>query len=89
MTAYCLNIFDLLCTLYALRRGAEELNPLMANPSVMVAYKVIVVGVLCWWLHNRPERAAKIGLALCTAVYSVLGLWHIVNIGAVHLGGSF
>lgn len=80
MTAYLLNLFDLLCTLYALRRGAEELNPLMANPIIMVAYKVIVVGVLCWWLHNRPERAAKIGLALCTAVYAVLAVWHIGNI---------
>lgn len=80
MIAYWLNLFDLLCTLYALSRGAEELNPLMQSVPVMVAYKVIVVGVLCWWLHNRPERAAKIGLALCTAAYAVLGLWHIGNI---------
>lgn len=80
MTAYLLNLFDLLCTLYALRRGAEELNPLMQSIPVMVAYKVIVVGVLCWWLHNRPERAAKIGLALCAAVYAVLAVWHIYNI---------
>ena len=80
MTAYLLNIFDLLCTLYALRMGAEEVNPLMRCIPVMVAYKVLVVGLLCWWLHNRPERAAKIGLALCTAVYAVLAVWHIYNI---------
>lgn len=76
MTAYLLNLFDLLCTLFALRHGAEELNPLMQSIPFMVAYKVIVVGVLCWWL----QRHSKIGLALCTAVYAVLAVWHIYNI---------
>jgi len=80
MAVYLLNLFDLLCTVYALQHGAKELNPAMQSIPSMIFYKVVVVGALCWWLHNRPERAAKIGLALCTAVFAVLAVWHIVNI---------
>lgn len=49
----------------------------MQSVPIMVAYKVIVVGVLCWWLSHI---GAKKGLRLCAAVYAVLGLWHIYNI---------
>ena len=82
MTAYLLNIFDLFCTLYAVNHGGVELNPLMAHPSIMVAYKVIVVGVLCWWLSHIGARK---GLRLCAAVYAVLGLWHIYNLVEVFI----
>lgn len=78
MTAYALNIFDLLCTLYALSIGATELNPLMRSVPVMIVYKLIVVGGLLWWLSRRPERAAKVGLRTCTAVYAALDLYHLI-----------
>lgn len=55
MMAYALNIADLALTLYALRIGAQELNPLMQSVPVMVAYKVIVVGGLCWWLERATD----------------------------------
>lgn len=42
--AYTLNLIDLFCTLWALRHGAVELNPLMQSVTVMVGYKVIIVG---------------------------------------------
>ena len=78
MTAYVLNLFDLLCTILALRLGAAELNPLMRCVPVMVVYKVIIVGALLWWLSRRPERAVRPGLRLCTAVYAALDVYHLI-----------
>ena len=77
MTAYILNLFDLVCTLYALNFGAEELNPLMQNVYFMIFYKIVVIGVLLLWLGSRQERIAKVGLLICTAAYALLAVYHI------------
>lgn len=77
MTAYALNLLDLFFTLHAIAHGATELNPLMQSVPVMVAWKVVGVGVLCWWLSGRPEKLAKRGLWACAVVYAVLNLYHI------------
>ena len=45
---YSLNLIDLICTLYAMQIGCMELNPLLQSQWFMVAYKVIIVGALCW-----------------------------------------
>ena len=82
---YPLNLLDLAATLYALRIGAQELNPLMQSVPVMVAYKVIVVGGLVWWLSHRPERIARIGLNFCTDVYGGLCIYHLY--GILMIGG--
>lgn len=82
MTAYILNLFDLACTLYALSIGCTELNPLMQSVPIMVIFKAAIVGALCWWLSKRKEPLARWGLWLCTAVYAVVDLWHIINIAA-------
>ena len=85
MTAYILNLADLLLTLYALSRGGVELNPLMRSVPVMVAWKTVGVGVLCWMLQvlaydkrvpAKPKRLARRGLILCTVVYTVLLFYH-------------
>lgn len=86
VTVYTLNLIDLLCTLYAVWLGAQELNPLMQSVPVLIVYKVIIVGGLLWWLSGRPERAAKIGLLICTAVYAVLAVYHVV--GLILIGGD-
>lgn len=80
MTAYCLNLFDLAFTLYALQHGGIELNPLMQCVPFQIIYKVFVVGALCWWLITRQERMAKVGLGVCTAVFAAVNVWHIVNL---------
>lgn len=80
MTAYILNLFDLLCTLCAMQLGVEELNPLMQAVPFMVFYKVAVVGALIWWLSTRKERLARFGLKLCSAVYGALCLYHLVGL---------
>ena len=76
--AYALNLLDLFCTLWALRHGAVELNPLMESIPAMVVYKLVVVGLLAAWLSRRPERLARMGLRLCTAAYTILACYHII-----------
>lgn len=51
MIVYELNLFDLICTLYALSMGAEELNPLMQSIPVLIAYKIII------WAAKAEIRA--------------------------------
>ena len=80
MIAYVLNLIDLFCTLWALRRGAVELNPLMRSVTVMVGYKVIIVGALLWWLSTRRERAARYALYVAAVVYGAVDVYHIINI---------
>ena len=80
MWVYLLNLFDLACTLYAVRLGAEELNPLMRSVTVMVGYKVIIVGGLLWWLSTRRERAARYALYVAAVVYGAVDVYHIINI---------
>lgn len=78
--AYMLNLIDLSCTLWALRRGAVELNPLMREVTVMVGYKVIIVWALLWWLSIRREKAARYALYLAAAIYGAVDVYHIINI---------
>lgn len=80
MIAYTLNLLDLFCTLWALHGGAVELNPLMRSVTVMVGYKVIIVGVLLWWLSTRRERAARYALYVAAVVYGAVDVYHIINI---------
>lgn len=78
--AYALNLIDLSCTLWALRHGAVELNPLMREVTVMVGYKVVIVWGLLWWLSTRRERAARYALYVAAAVYGAVDVYHIINI---------
>lgn len=78
--AYALNLIDLSCTLWALRRGAVELNPLMRSVTVMVGYKVVIVGALLWWISTRRERAARYALYVAAAVYGAVDVYHMINI---------
>ena len=78
MLVYLLNLFDLACTLAAVRMGAIELNPLMASVPVMVVYKLVVVGLLAAWLSRRREWIARFGLRLCTAAYTILACYHVI-----------
>lgn len=78
--AYALNLIDLSCTLWALRHGAVELNPLMREVTVMVGYKVVIVGALLWWLSRQRERAARYALYVAAVVYGVVDVYHMINI---------
>lgn len=78
--AYALNLIDLFCTLWALRHGAVELNPLMREAAVMVSYKVIIVWGLLWWLSTRRERAARYALYVAAVAYGAVDVYHMINI---------
>lgn len=78
--AYVLNLIDLLCTLWALHYGVMEMNPLMQSVTVMVVYKVIIMGVLLWWLSHQRKHLAHYALYIITVVYGVVCLWHAVGI---------
>lgn len=78
--AYVLNLIDLSCTLWALRHGAVELNPLMRSVTAMVGYKVVIVWTLLWWLSTRRERAARYALYVAAVVYGAVDVYHIINI---------
>lgn len=80
IAAYTLNLLDLICTLWALRRGAVELNPLMREVTVMVGYKVIIVWALLWWLSHQRERSARYALYASAVVYGAVDVYHIINI---------
>lgn len=80
MTAYLLNILDLLFTLHALSHGGVELNPLMRSVPIMIVSKIFVVGALCWWLSKREETIAKVGKWIVTAYFAIINAWHIYNI---------
>lgn len=91
---YILNLCDLALTLYALQNGGVELNPLMQNPAVMVAWKTVGVGVLCGMLHvlsydkRSPVRAmilARRGLRIVTGVYALIIIYHLSALSAVTL----
>lgn len=84
MIPYVLNLLDLAFTLHALRNGAMELNPFMQNIPLMVVYKSVVVGALCWWLGTRKEPMARRGLTLCTAIFAAVDIYHIYFI----IGGA-
>lgn len=80
MIAYTLNLLDLFCTLWALRHGAEELNPLMRSVTVMVGYKVVIVWALLRWLSHQQERAARYALYVAAVVYGAVCLWHAIGL---------
>lgn len=82
---YPLNLLDLLFTLYAIHLGIPEANPFMRCVPVMVLYKVVIVGVACWWLSKREEPIARYGLKVCTVLYAVLCFYHAINIFEVIL----
>jgi hypothetical protein len=75
-----LNFCDLACTLWALRRGCVELNPLLQSAAVMLWYKGMVVPALALWLDRRGTREARRGLTLCAVVYGSVCVWHAIGL---------
>ena len=83
MTAYLLNILDLLFTLHALSHGGIELNPLMQSVPFMIFCKVFLVGALCFMLDRLARKGyytAQLGLYLCAVFFAVIDAWHLANL---------
>ena len=84
MTTYCLSILDLTFTHYWLSIGVEELNPLFQNVPWSIFYKVVIIGLLLWFLASRTEPIAKWGIRLCMGVYIGINIWHLVGAVLIH-----
>lgn len=80
ITVIVLNWIDLICTLWALRRGCAELNPLLRSVVTMIWYKGAVVPLLALWLNSRRTKEARCGLRICAGIYGAVCLWHAVGI---------
>ena len=80
ITVIVLNWLDLACTLWALRRGCTELNPLLRSVVTMMWYKGAVVPLFALWLDHQGTREAQRGLNVCAIVYGAVCLWHAVGI---------
>lgn len=86
MVAYLLNIVDMLFTMYVISDGGIELNPMVNtileyDGALFVFLKIVVAGVLFWWLERKAKlhKVAQQGLRAITIFYAILVLWHIVN----------
>ncbi len=75
-----LNWIDLICTLWALRHGAVELNPLMQSVTLMLWYKGAVVPLLALWLNAQGTQEARRGLRICAIVYGAVCVWHAAGL---------
>lgn len=82
-TVIGLNWLDLICTLWALRRGCAELNPLMRSVTMMLWYKGAVVPLFALWLDRRGTREARRGLNVCAVVYGAVCVWHAVGLWVI------
>ena len=71
-----LNWIDLICTLWALRRGCAELNPLLRSVVTMVWYKIAIVPLLVLVLSWQGTKEARRGLRICAIVYGAVCVWH-------------
>ena len=75
--AYALNLLDLCFTLHALSRGAVEANPIIQSVPFMIFYKVVIIGILCWWLYKQNSSIARRGLRICAAVFACVNIYHL------------
>nr|DAH39711.1 MAG TPA: hypothetical protein [Caudoviricetes sp.] len=75
-----LNWIDLICTLWALRMGCVELNPLMRSVVTMVWYKIAIVPLLVLVLSWQGTKEARRALGICAIVYGAICAWHAIGL---------
>ena len=82
MTAYILNIIDLVSTLYAMSIEAVEMNPIMGfclsiSPALFTLVKISAFPLFLWM-----ERKSKL-YPYVVGAYAATVWWNIVNIAAI------
>lgn len=87
ITTYILSLLDLFFTLYFTKKyGIDiEANPLwrlmLQKTWVAVLVKVVIVGIAILSLYIfRRYKVAKIGITVCTIVYTLLLIYHVILI---------
>jgi len=87
-----LNLLDAWFTLLFLANGGIELNPLVDRvlahgPLLFLLFKTLGIGVCCAFLAITVNfRAARIGLGVVLAGYSLLLCWHLLLLAALSQG---
>jgi len=79
---HVLNLFDGVLTLYFLRWGVEELNPLMAHayavsPHLFLIVKVVVVSACLGFLDKNLSKSKRWVITAILGVYTAVICWHI------------
>lgn len=80
LAVIALNWIDLACTLWALRMGCVELNPLMRLVATMVWYKIAIVPLLVLVLAWQGTKEARRALRICAGVYGAVCVWHVIGL---------
>ena len=60
--------------------GVQELNIIMQNMPVMIFYKTVIVGMLCYWMSTRTEKIAYFGIIVAILVFATLNIYHIISL---------
>ena len=84
LSLLCLNIFDALMTLYHLRFGATESNPLLdyflqtggEEAFLLAKFGLAFSGIFFLFLHSNFKRV-KLYTSSLVAVYGVLAFYHV------------
>lgn len=81
---FVLNVADYLLTLWVLRLGGIELNPIMA-PIISTPYaamlKIVLVGATCYLIAKRLRFTKGIVvLAAITSIYVCVVSWNATNL---------
>lgn len=92
MSVLALNILDAWCTIVWVRMGiAQEANPLLRPllessewSFLAVKMSIVCAGLGFLWQH-RDLPMVRVGLAICTAVYGSLAIYHL-DIAATAFG---
>lgn len=83
-----LNLFDALLTLYAIKVGVAELNPIMNfllsfGPAVFLLIKVVLVTVCILSINKILGHSGRHLYILSAAMYWVVIAWHTFGLALI------
>jgi hypothetical protein len=84
---YLLNLIDIITTLYALDRGAVELNPIMAAViGVHPLLFVFVKAVLVIPIFIRLEKASRFVYYVVTVLFAIVVMNNLIVCFSAQIG---
>jgi hypothetical protein len=87
-TAFILNLFDALATLFIINKGGIEVNPIMAHaievgPWFFILIKIVLFTLAIVLIIKHVPRFLK----WVVGAYSLLACWHIWLLSKIYLSG--
>lgn len=82
---HCLNVLDAVMTIFSVRSGAKELNPIMdyflnIGEGSFLFVKVFAVFLSLLYLDKKLVGNRRKIFSYLLSVYVFVVLWHVVNI---------